>query len=146
MRSFRMADFESPTFRLRPKLENDVCLKEIACKGFSVRRMTLYEHAPISVPAIGPTKYTHIALQLLLAIAGPRDLAGFIDPPDIGPAKIELIITIDPTAIPASSPICMVYNSNSGFIAIERLIFQYGHIIASEMECISPCPPEKMHT
>lgn len=40
--------------------------------------------APETAPSIGAVKYIHNPWKLNDTRAGPKDLAGFIDPPEIG--------------------------------------------------------------
>lgn len=40
--------------------------------------------APEMAPSIGAVRYIHKPLKLKDTMAGPNDLAGFIDPPEIG--------------------------------------------------------------
>lgn len=53
-------------------------------QGWSLRRRKRNIRAPATAPPLGAMMYIHMSLYLLERIAGPNDLAGFIDPPETG--------------------------------------------------------------
>lgn len=49
-----------------------------------LRRRTRYMRAPKRAPITGAVRYIQILSKFLETIAGPNDLAGLSDPPEIG--------------------------------------------------------------
>src|ERR671939_2036090 len=62
--------------------------------------MALNERTASTAPIIGASQYIHWYDRLSETRAGPRDLAGFIDPPDTGIPIIPAATMKDPIAIP----------------------------------------------
>jgi hypothetical protein len=62
---------------------------------------SLYIIAAQLAPKIVATIYTHKQWVFPDTIAGPMDLAGFIEAPQIGPANMASNPTVAPMAIPA---------------------------------------------
>lgn len=50
--------------------------------------------APATAPVLGATMYIHMFLNFHERIAGPNDLAGFIDPPETGLQQITKTFTL----------------------------------------------------
>ena len=49
-----------------------------------MRRRKRNKRTPANAPIMGAVIYIHISLNFHDTIAGPKDLAGFIDPPETG--------------------------------------------------------------
>lgn len=56
----------------------------MARHGRPWRRRNLYIRAPNTAPNTGAVRYNHMLSKFLDTIAGPKDLAGFSDPPETG--------------------------------------------------------------
>jgi hypothetical protein len=56
----------------------------VGVHGGHRRRRTRNVRAPVTAPMTGAVTYIHKSLNFHEMIAGPNDLAGFIDPPETG--------------------------------------------------------------
>lgn len=62
---------------------------------WSRRRRKRNIAAPATAPPLGATMYIHMFLNFHERIAGPNDLAGFIDPPETGLHKKIMTFTLE---------------------------------------------------
>jgi len=66
--------------------------KVVEC--WSRRRRKRNIAAPATAPTLGATMYIHMFLNFHDRIAGPNDLAGFMDPPETGLQPITKTLTL----------------------------------------------------